>query len=137
MAVAGKIGKLTLLNPTTSESEKVIGLKNWSLSLTVTSLDTTALGDSWKSYILGLKEWTASASGFFEIVGSPATGEITQNDLQEALLNGTQVSVQFYVDETHYYAGNAVVTSITIDDTLEDVISASFEFSGCGALSFS
>ena len=136
MAVAGKIGKLTLVNATTSDPEKVIGLTNWSLSLSVSALDTTALGDSWKSYILGLKEWTASASGHFEIVGTPASGEITQNALQDALLNGTQVALQLYVDDTHYYAGNAVITSISIDDSLEDVISASFEFSGCGALSF-
>lgn len=138
MAIAGKSGKLTVVDSssTTETVKKVIGITNWSLSLTVSTLDKTALGDDWKSYIHGLKEWTASASGNFEIGSTAPSGEEDQEVLQNALLEGTEVELKLYVDGTHYYSGKAIVASMSVDDTLEDVVNASFEFTGCGALSF-
>ena len=48
MAIAGKNGKVVV---GTSGTEKVVGIKNWSLELSLETLDTTALGDDWKNYI--------------------------------------------------------------------------------------
>lgn len=134
MAIAGKSGKMTLAKE--GSDQKIVGITNWSLSLVISTLDTTALGDDWKSYILGLKEWTASASGNYEVTGASTTEVTTQEALQDAYLNGTPVNVKFYVDSEHYYEGNAVIASLSIDDTLEDVVNISFEFTGTGALSF-
>ena len=48
MAVAGKNGKVVV---GASASKKVVGIKNWSLELSLDTLETTALGDDWKNYI--------------------------------------------------------------------------------------
>ena len=50
MAIAGKNGKVVV---GTSSGEKVVGIKNWSLELSLETLETTALGDDWKNYIMG------------------------------------------------------------------------------------
>ena len=60
MAVAGKNGKVIIGE---SGNQKVAAIKNWSLELSLETLETTALGDDWKNYITGLKEWTASSEG--------------------------------------------------------------------------
>ena len=130
MAIAGKNGKVTI-NGTTDST--VVGIKNWSLELSLETLETTALGDDWKDYITGLKEWTASSEGDYE-VGTDTTG---QEALQEAYLDGTSVSVKFYVDSTHYYSGTAFISSLSIEDPVDDVVSISIEFTGSGALTFS
>ena len=53
MAVAGKNGKVVIGS---GGEEKVVGIKSWSLELSLETLETTALGDDWKNYIAGLKE---------------------------------------------------------------------------------
>lgn len=129
MAIAGKSGKLAL---GASDPKTVVGIKNWSLDLSLDTLETTALGDDWKKYISGLKEWTASADGDFD-VSNTGSG---QEDLQEAYLSGAEVDVAFFVDATHSYTGKAIITSLSIEDPVDDLVSASFEFTGSGALSF-
>ena len=63
MAVAGKNGKVIIGE---SGNQKVAAIKNWSLELSLETLETTALGDDWKNYITGLKEWTASSEGDYD-----------------------------------------------------------------------
>ncbi len=129
MAVAGKNGKVVI---GTDESKKVVGIKNWSLELSLDPLETTSLGDDWKKYITGLKEWSASSEGDYEV---PVDKE-GQGALQTAFLSGLTVVVKLYVDEKNYYTGEAYINSLSIEDPVDDVVSISIEFTGNGALSF-
>ena len=129
MAVAGKNGKVAI---GTDASGKVVGIKNWSLELSLETLETTALGDDWKNYITGLKEWTASSEGDYEV----PVDEVGQAALQDAYLNGTTVTVKLFVDDTNYYQGEAYISSLSIEDPVDDVVSISIEFTGTGALTF-
>lgn len=129
MAVAGKNGKVVI---GTESDQKVVGIKNWSLELSLDTLETTALGDDWKNYITGLKEWSASSEGDYEV---PVDTE-GQKALQDAFLNGTTVMVKLYVDGTNYYQGEAYINSLSIEDPVDDVVSISIEFTGTGALTF-
>ena len=101
MAVAGKNGKVVV---GASASKKVVGIKNWSLELSLDTLETTALGDDWKNYITGLKEWSASSEGDYEV---PVDTE-GQKALQDAFLNGTTVTVKLYVDGTKLLSGRGL-----------------------------
>lgn len=129
MAVAGKNGKVIIGE---SGSQKVAAIKNWSLELSLETLETTALGDDWKNYITGLKEWTASSEGDYEV----PTDTQGQAALQEAYLAGTTVTVKLYVDGTNYYQGTAYISSLSIEDPVDDVVSISLELTGTGELSF-
>jgi len=129
MAIAGKSGKMQI---GTDTPVTVIGIKNWSLDLSLDTLETTALGEDWKSYIAGLKEWTASAEGDFNI----HTDQTGQAALQDAFLNGEEIDAKFYVNGDYYYGGKAVISSLSIEDPVDDVVSVSIEFTGCGEISF-
>lgn len=118
MAVAGKNGKVVIGE---SATKKVVGIKNWSLELSLDTLETTALGDDWKNYITGLKEWSASSEGDYEV---PVDAD-GQQALQDAFLNGTTVTVKLYVDGTNYYKGEAFINSLSIEDPVDDVVSIS------------
>lgn len=137
MALAGKKGKLSIGN-SDAEALKVIGIKNWSLSLMVDSIEKTYLGDDWKSYILGLKSWTASSDGDYSVTSASTNTELEQNQelLQNAYLNGTTITAKFYVDETNYYSGQAIITALNISDPVDGVVSISMDLTGCGTLSF-
>ena len=129
MAVAGKNGKVVIGE---SATKKVVGIKNWSLELSLDTLETTALGDDWKNYITGLKEWSASSEGDYEV---PVDTE-GQAALQDAFLNGTTVTLKLFVDGKNYYTGEAYINSLSIEDPVDDVVSISIECTGTGALSF-
>ncbi len=129
MAVAGKNGKVVIGAETT---KKVVGIKNWSIELSLDTLETTALGDDWKNYITGLKEWSASSEGDYEV----PVDEEGQAALQKAFLDGSTVMVKLYVDDKNYYMGEAYINSLSIEDPVDDVVSISIEFTGTGALSF-
>ena len=129
MAVAGKNGKVIIGE---SGNQKVAAIKNWSLELSLETLETTALGDDWKNYITGLKEWTASSEGDYEV----PTDTQGQAALQDAYLAGTTVIVKLYVDGTNYYQGTAYISSLSIEDPVDDVVSISLELTGTGELSF-
>lgn len=129
MAVAGKNGKVVI---GAESSQKVVGIKNWSLELSLDTLETTALGDDWKNYITGLKEWSASSEGDYEV---PVDTE-GQAALQDAFLNGTTVTLKLFVDEKNYYTGEAFINSLSIEDPVDDVVSISLECTGTGGLTF-
>ena len=129
MSIAGKSGKVTI---GTDDPATVVGIKNWSLELSLDTLETTALGDEWKNFITGLKEWSASSEGDYE-VGTDTDG---QKALQDAYLSGDTVDIKLYVDDTHYYSGEAYINSLSVEDPVDDVINISIEFTGSGELSF-
>ena len=129
MAVAGKGGKVVIGD---GAAKKVVGIKSWSLELSLDTLETTALGDDWKNYITGLKEWSASSEGDYEV---PLDGQ-GQAALQYAYLHGTTVTLKLFVDEKNYYMGETYINSLSIEDPVDDVVSISIECTGTGALSF-
>ena len=126
MAIAGKSGKLGL------GANTVVDVSSWSLELGADTLDVTALGDDWKKFIAGLKEWSASAEGFYS-VHTDATG---QKALQDAYLNSTEVSLKLFVNATNYYSGSSYISGMSVEDTVDDTVSISFEFQGTGALEY-
>ena len=126
MAIAGKSGKLEL------GSSNVVDISSWSLELGTDTLEVTALGDDWKKFIAGLKEWSASAEGFFSV----HTDTAGQKALQDAFLNGTEVALKLKVNATNYYSGNAYISGLSVEDPVDDTVSISFEFQGTGALSY-
>ena len=126
MAIAGKGGKLGL------GAAVVVDISSWSLELGTDTLDVTAFGDDWKKFIAGLKEWSASAEGFFS-VHTDATG---QKALQDAFLASTEVSIKLNVNNTNYYSGNAYISGLSVEDPVDDTVSISFEFQGTGALTY-
>ncbi len=130
MSIAGKNGKVVIGGTTDAI---VVAIKSWSLELSIDTLETTALGDSWKKNIPGLKEWSASSEGDYSVT-SDTTG---QKALQDAYLAGTSVTLKLYVDDTNYYTGTAYINSLSIEDPVDDLVSISIEFTGNDSLSFS
>lgn len=129
MAIAGKNGRVEIGD---TPSKKIVGIKNWSLELSLDTLETTSLGDDWKNYIPGLKEWSASSDGNYSIIAD-SDGQAL---LQEAFLTGDTVICKFYVDSANYYKGNAIISSLSIEDPVDDVVNISIEFTGTDALTF-
>ena len=126
MAIAGKDGNVTL------GSSEVASIKTWKVDPEFDMLETTALGDDWKSFISGLAGWSASAEGDY-VINSDTSG---QTSLQTSFLAGTSVSLKLYVNATNYYSGTAFISKMPVETPVGETVTVSLEFQGTGALSY-
>lgn len=124
-ALAGLSGSVKVGANTVAE------IGDWSLDIGLDSHEVSAFGDSWKRYVAGLKGWSGSASGRWDMTDTNG-----QAALQGALLGGTTVSLKLYVDSTHYYSGTAYITGSTPAASVSGTVDVEFSFTGTGALSY-
>ena len=127
MAIAGKEGSITVTGATPCAS-----IKTWKLDTETDVLDTTALGDDWKNFIMGLNGWTASAEGDW-LVTTDTGGQIS---LHDAFFASTLLTLKLYVDATHYYTGTAYLTKMPVETPVGETVTISFEFQGTGAVTY-
>jgi predicted secreted protein len=128
MAISGYGGKVRVGAATVSE------IGNWQLDIDAEMLDKTNFqSNGWKEFIAGLKEWTGSFEGTWNVAGD-ATG---QKALQDALLGGTTVSLELFVNATNKYSGQAFVSGQSVETPTDDLVSVSFDIQGTGQLSYS
>lgn len=106
----------------------VIGeMSDWSLDVNADIVDTSAFGDEWKTKVATQKDWSGSCNGRLD----------TSDSGQSALTIGADVTMNFYVDSTHYYSGNAVVESISRSAAVAGTVDVTFNFTGNGELTYS
>jgi len=127
MAIAGKGGKLKV------GTNSVTDISNWKLDIEVDVKEQTDFdSNGWVEVLPQLKSWSGTAEGFWN-VASDTNG---QKALQDALLNGTTVSIEFNVNGTNKYTGTAYVTKISVDEPVDDNVKFSVELKGSGALTY-
>ncbi len=112
-------------------STNTIGeMDNWSLDVQTGLEETQAFGDTWKERTSTIKEWSGSGSGRLDTADT--NGHVA---LKTAFLAGSTVAIRFYVDGTNYYSGNAFVQA-SFSAPENGIITASYTFTGTGALSY-
>lgn len=107
-------------------------MDTWELSPTANIYDITSFGDTWKTKLGGLKDWTAKVSGKYDFTDTNG-----QEALWTAFLAGTTVSVELDVDGTHHFTGSAFVKTPPIKVGVDATISVEFDLEGSGALAYS
>lgn len=110
----------------------VAEVKEWSVESGADLAEDTAMGDTWKTRLVGLKEWSGSLSCHWDE---------TDTNGQEALTEGASVTLNLYYEGAatgaKYHSGTALITRITMTTSLDGVVQRAFQFSGSGALSWS
>ncbi len=117
----------------------VAEMGTWSLDgITNELLDSTAFGDEYKEYVLGVGDWGGiSFNGSFDMTDT--TGQLL---LDSAHKNKTVLtSIRLYIDNTSYYTPNTNTTTgsggIAGAGVLMQTIAISFDKAGIGTISFS
>lgn len=130
---SGKDGKVTY------DGKLVAKVSNWSFSSSVDTLETTALKDSDRSYVPGLRQCSGSATIFYydntavsptatapkplleRIVG---TGSVTENDIIGIKLGWGGKTID----------GNVIITSAELSCAVGEVMQANIQFQFTGVL---
>ena len=104
-------------------------LRSFTLETTAETIEDTSMGDTNRSYKVGLKSFTGSASLFWD---EADTG-------QTAIVVGTEITINVYPEGASsgdtYYTGSAIVTGRTINSSFDGMVEMELSFQGNGALS--
>ena len=111
-------------------SNDVVGeLRSFSLESTAETIEDTSMGDTNRSYKVGLKTFTGTASVFFD----------ETDTAQNALDAGAEITLNVYPEGASsgdtYYTGSAIVTGRTINSSFDGMVEMELSFQGNGALS--
>ena len=113
-------------------SNTVAKMGDWSVDEGMGTEDDTSFGQTSKTFVATISEWSGKASGRLDV--SDTNGQIA---LRTAMLAGTEVSVVFNLDGTHAYSGNALVTKMTPKAAVAGLVELDIELQGTGDLTYS
>ena len=102
-------------------------LKSWEISEESEAIESTAMGDTSKTFVTGIKGWTASCEVLYDL----------SNAVQADLVVGETVDVKIWpntVSQAESYAGTGIVTSTSQSGALGDLVTSSISVQGTGAL---
>jgi Phage major tail protein 2. len=110
--------------------------KGWNLSVSLDMADGSYAGQSWKNALPGMASWNGSFEAHF-VAGNTEQKAFFDNLV--AASPGTQLTdVKFILDgTTNAFSGNIYITGISINGSMGDVVSATVNFQGDGALTLS
>jgi len=101
----------------------------WTIDETVDAVETTAMGQSSKTYAGGLKDASGSISCWWD------PDDAGQEDILDGLAAGTGITVNLYpsgveTQGAYYYTGSVIVNGNSVASGVDSVITASFTFRG-------
>lgn len=95
---------------------------SFTINPTVDTAESTAMGQDWKSYLSGFKDWTA-------------TVETNYSDSGIALSTlGTSATLTLDTTDGKEYEGTAICTGHSISQDMNDVVKCTWNFQGNGVL---
>ena len=145
---SGQDGSLLVQSATSDEAfdsnDRVAKVRSWSFTLNTAVLETVSLGDFDRTIIPGISSVTGSCSIYYyaeAINASSNSGLLSSILLQSALPKSgitpvsserPKVKLRLQVDSNHLLVLNAVITSVTMQNSVGEIMSADINFEGDG-----
>ena len=103
-------------------------LRSFTLESTAETIEDTSMGDTSRTYKVGLKTFTGTASVFFD----------ETDTAQPSLVAGAEITINMYPEGASsgdtYYTGSAIVTGRTINSSFDGMVEMEISYQGTGAL---
>ena len=110
-------------------SNAVAEIRSFTINETGETIEDTSMGDTSRTFKVGLKTFTASVEVFFDETDTTGQG---------ALDVGSEVTLNVYPEGDAsgdtYFSGSTIVTGKTVTSSFDGMVEASFELQGTGAL---
>jgi len=128
---AGQGGALHFNGATgASTGTNVTEITNWSLSSEANAIETSAMGDTFRSFTPGLKSWEGTA----DVVWTDSADSGSVDTIVTIGQTGTIFCYPLASDTDMKLSGDVIITGIEYTQDLEDVMRASVSFQGTGTL---
>jgi len=122
---SGKNGTLTY------NGNSVAKVSNWSFSSSVDTLETTAISDSERSYVPGLRQATGSATIFYY---DDAPKPLLERIIGTSAISESDILLLKLGWGSKYIQGNVIITSGELNCAVGEVMQATVQFQFTGAV---
>lgn len=138
--LTGNNGVLKIDNAAGSPTA-VAALRNFSIEITSDTIEKTTMGNDTRQFLKGLSSWSGSADIYFDPANMPTSnsGNVFLNPAASWTTVGSDpVTIEAFLDTTNYkLSGEAIVTGVTINSSMDGMVEASVSFQGSGTLTYS
>jgi hypothetical protein len=114
------------------DSNAVAELTAWTLEINQEPVESTALGQSSRSFKPGITTWTGSAECFWDETDS------AQSAIDTDMSTVTTKTLEMYPEGTTsgdtVFSGTVIISSISRSSSVNGMVTASFNFQGTGGL---
>ena len=122
---SGKDGTLTY------NGSSVAKVSNWSFSSSIDTLETTAISDSDRSYVPGLRQYSGSATVFYY---DDAPKALLQRIIGTSAVSESDILALKLGWGGKYVQGNVIITSGELNCAVGEVMQATIQFQFTGTL---
>jgi len=125
----GENGKVEITAEDSAGTVTVAEVRSWTVEHTKDVIEDTVMGDAARTYKSGLHQFTGSMEVVYDSGHSDATNAF--DPAQDGAL-----SVEFYPDAStgQKFSGSVIVTSVSRTASFDDLVTATVNFQGTGAL---
>jgi len=125
----GENGKVEITSDDSSGTTTVAEVRSWTVEHTKDVIEDTVMGDAARTYKNGLHQFTGSMEVIYDSTHSSASNAF--DPAQDGAL-----TVEFYPDAStgEKFSGSVLVTSVSRTSSFDDLVTATVNFQGSGAL---
>ena len=125
----GENGKVEISAEDSAGTVTVAEVRSWTVEHSKDVIEDTVMGDSARTYQSGLHQFTGSMEVVYDSTHTGATNAFDPS--QDGAL-----SIEFYPDATsgQKFTGSVIVTSVSRTASFDDLVTATANFQGTGAL---
>lgn len=135
-AIHGKEGAL-IYDASGTGAVTVTKLQNWSVDISLDTAEITSCGDTYKTFIGGWNDFTATAQYLYDSTGL----DVDLDELgiiEESGAGSDPLVCEFYLNDTggsiRVLHGACILTGITIADDMGDAVKVDMTFQGNGPI---
>ncbi len=125
----GENGKVEITSDDSAGTTTVAEVRSWTVEHTKDVIEDTVMGDAARTYKSGLHQFTGSMEVVYESTHTAAS------DAFDPAKDGA-LTVEFYPDAAtgQKFSGSVLTTSVSRTASFDDLITATVNFQGSGAL---
>jgi len=125
----GELGKVEITSDDSAGLTTIAEVRSWTVEHTKDVIEDTVMGDAARTYKSGLHSFTGSMEVVYDDGHTSASNAF--NPAQDGAL-----SVEFWPSTTggEKFTGSVIVTSVSRTASFEDLVTATVNFQGTGAL---
>jgi serine protease inhibitor len=125
--LTGENGKVMFGDDSGGASTQVAEVRSWTIEQTKDVIEKTKMGDSARTYLSGLHQFTGTMECMYDTAQTSASVFDPAND--------ANISVEFFPATTGVkYVGDVIVTSVSRTASFDDLVTVSCSFQGNGVL---
>lgn len=125
----GENGQVKITSDDSAGLVTVAEVRSWTVEHTKDVIEDTVMGDAARTFKHGLHQFTGSMEVIYDSTHSTSTDAFDPS-------KDNAITVEFYPDASsgQKFSGSVLVTSVSRNATFDDLVTATVNFQGSGAL---